>query len=262
MAMLERIKKRQLDGFKEFVQNIETTGLWKRQQIITAGVLEDPNYMFWIMKNIRTFESILDLPSEDIEKVLSLQSQMVGVIAKALVNLSKSEKDAFTNALPKFNSQIRDELSYMSEIPPSEIEGARFFLLKTIRGLQQEEKIEGFSWRLPPMDIFYPKTFDDGNVEIYFESGILAATGEMAKNKREGLWTHFYDNGKMLARGHYKEGLKEGKWEFYFGNGKNKALGNYEADNKHGIWQEWDRNDKMNEATYKQGVKLDQSSSN
>ncbi len=260
--MLERIKKRQLDGFKEFVQNMETTGLWKRQQIITAGVLEDPNYMFWILKNIKSFESILELPSEDLEKVLSTQPQMIGVLAKAIVTLPQTEKEALTNSLPKFNSQIRDELSYMGEVPPAEVEGARFYLLKTIRTLQSEEKIEGFSWRLPPMDIFYPKTFDDGSVEIYFESGILAATGEMSKNKREGLWTHFYDNGKLLARGHYKDGLKEGKWEFYFGNGKNKAQGNYLDDNKHGIWQEWDRNNKMSESTYKQGVKLDQSSSN
>jgi hypothetical protein len=262
MAMLERIKKRQLDGFKEFVQNIETTGLWKRQQIITAGVLEDPNYMFWILKNIRTFESILELPSEDLEKVLLTQSQVIGVFAKAIVTLPDNEKENFANSLPRFNAQIRDELSYMGDIPATEIEGARFFLVKTIRSLQEEEKIEGFPWRLPPMDIFYPKTYEDGNVEIYFESGILAATGEMAKNKREGLWTHFYDNGKLLARGHYKEGLKEGKWEFYFGNGKNKAQGYYLDDNKHGLWQEWDRKDKMNEVTYKQGVKLDQSSSN
>lgn len=262
MGMLERIKKRQLDGFKEFVLNMETTGPWKRQQIITAGVLEDPNYMFWIMRNIQGFEAVLDLPSEDLERVMELQAQMIGVFCKAIFDLPDAEKTAFVNSLQKFSSQLRDELSYMDSVPPAEIEGARFYLLKSIRGLQEEEKIEGFPWRLPPMDIFYPKTFEDGNVEIYFESGVLAASGQMARNKREGLWTHFYDNGKLLARGYYKEGLKEGKWEFYFGNGKSKAQGQYLSDNKHGIWKEWDRNDRVQEITYKQGMRLDQSSSN
>lgn len=260
--MLDRIKKRQLDGFKEFVQNMETTGLLKRQQIITAGVLEDPNYMFWIMKNIKSLPDILELPSEDVEKVLSTQSQVIGVLAKALFALPKDRIDGFVNSLPKFNSQVRDELSYINEVPPAELEGAKFFLLKTIRKLQEEEKIEGFSWRLPPMDIFYPKSFDDGKVEIFFESGVLAAEGEMLKNRRTGLWTHFYDSGKLLARGHYTEGLKEGKWEFYYGNGKSKAQGFYLEDNKNGAWKEWDRSEKCQEVTYNLGVRVDQSSSN
>ena len=68
--MLERIKKKQLDGFREFVVSLETTSMQSRGQIFTSGVLEDPLYMSWVMKNIRTYEDFLKLPADEIEKVL------------------------------------------------------------------------------------------------------------------------------------------------------------------------------------------------
>lgn len=255
--MLDRIKRRLLDGFKDFVLNMETTGLWKRQQIIITGILEDPNYMFWIMKNIKSLPNILELNSEDIETVLKSQPQTAGVLARAIYSLALEKRDTFVNSLPKSSSLIRDELSYLNDVPHSEQEGAVFFLLKAIRKLQEEELIHGFGWRLPPMEIFYPKQYEDGPVKILFETGVLAAEGEILNNRRTGAWTHYYDSGKVLARGHYSQGMKDGSWEFFFGNGKPKSQGMYFNDNRSGVWKEWNRQDECVEMIFRDGVRID-----
>jgi hypothetical protein len=59
--MLDRIKKKQADGFKEFVSSMETTGSPMRGQILTAGLMEDPIYMTYVMKNLKTFNDFLQL---------------------------------------------------------------------------------------------------------------------------------------------------------------------------------------------------------
>lgn len=254
--MLDRIKKRQLDGFKEFVQNMEITAAGKRQQIITAGILEDPNFMSWVLKNMKVMDDFLSLPSEDLEAVLVSHPQIVTIFAKAIKDLPTEKQDSILNSI-RFSSQIKDELSYLTTVEIAEREGARYFLIKTVRKLQQEEKIQGFPWKLPPMDVFYPKTYADGATEIFFQTGILAAKGEMLKNKRTGRWIHHYDNGSLLAKGEYTLGLKSGEWEFYYGNGKIRAKGLYFDDARGGVWDEWDRNGEKKEVYYRDGVKME-----
>lgn len=255
--MLERIKKKQLEGFKEFVHSMETTGTSKRTQIVTAGVLEDPNFMFWVMKNMKTMEDFMTLPGEDVQAVLSSHPQIINVFAKAVFDLPKDQLDNISSSVPKFASQIKDELSYLKEVTGGERESARYFLLKTVRKLQDEEKIQGFGWRLPPMEIFYPKSYPDGKTEIFFESGVLAASGETLRNKRSGSWIHYYDTGKLLAKGTYLEGAKSGDWEFYYGTGNKRAQGEYVNDLRNGVWQEWDRNNVLSEVLYNEGVRQD-----
>lgn len=254
MEMLDRIKRRQLDGFKEFVQNMEITALSKRQQIMTAGILEDPNFMSWVMKNIKALEDVLSLPTDEMDKLLS-QNQLVGVFVKAISDQPAEKLDQIISSNPRFAAQINDELSYLKGIENSEREGARYYLVKSVRKLQQEEAIQGFGWKLPPMNIFYPKTYDDGPVEIFFDSGVLAATGQMLKNKRTGKWNHFYDTGTLLATGEYREGLKAGEWEFFYSNGKVRGKGLYFDDVRGGVWDEWDRSGNKKEVYYKDGVR-------
>ena len=116
MGMLDRIKKKQLLGFKEFVQNMETTAGPKRVQIFMAGVLEDPIYMDWVMRNIRTFSDLLKLPSEEIEKVLMSQEQLLQLFAKSIFkeNLDPLE------LLPRLGGKLKDEISYLGEISDQE----------------------------------------------------------------------------------------------------------------------------------------------
>lgn len=256
MGMLGRIKKRQFDGFKEFVQNMEITGIQSRTQIFTAGVLEDPLYMGWVMKNIRTFDDFIKLPSEEIEAVLMGQEQMMSLFAKSLFDAKESTIMDLESSLPRLMSKFKDELSYLKEVTPQERDSARYYILKTARKLQSEEIIHGFHWNLPPQDVFFNKTFKDGVGQIFFESGILAAEGEFQKGRRIGYWKHNYDSGKLLAEGEYFDGLKSGTWVFYYGNGNIKAQGKYYNDLKHGLWKEWDRRGNLSEVEYKEGVKV------
>lgn len=256
MGMLDRIKKRQLDGFKEFVQNMEITGSHARVPIFTAGILEDPIFMSWVMKNIKTFDDFLKLSGDDIEAVLKSQDQLIGVFAKAMSGAAEEELMNLESLIPRYMSRFKDELNYLKEVPQTERDSARFYVVKIARKLQQEEKIIGFGWKLPPMDVFYPKTMKDGQGRILFEDGTLAAEGEYAKGKRSGEWHHYYDNGRILAVGNYLDGLKTGDWAFYYTNGNQKALGKYKGDQRNGVWKEWDRAGVLTEIEYLEGAKV------
>jgi hypothetical protein len=262
MGMLDRIKKRSFDGFKEFVLNVETSSATSRQQILMAGILEDPVFMTYVMKNVRTFDDFINLPSDEIETVLKTQEQMMGVLAKCVFGLDSDKMSSFGSNIPKYLSKLKDELGYLKEVTPGEKEGAKNFILKAVRKLQTQESIQGFRWQLPPPNMFYPKTYKDGENEIFFETGVLAATGEVTKGKRSSFWKHFYDSGKLMAEGEYSDGLKIGVWVFYYGTGSMKSQGKYKLDLKHGQWKEWDRLGVMSLAEYVEGVKKDQSSSN
>jgi hypothetical protein len=254
MGMLERIKKKQLEGFREFVISLETTSPQSRGQIFTSGVLEDPMYMSWVMKNIRTFEDFMKLPPDEIEKVIASQESMVSVFVRALDENTNSSQPLET-VVPKLISKIRDELEYVKDVTPEVKISARSHIMKVARKLQNTDLIMGFRWQLPPMEVFYPKTYKDGLTEICFESGVIAAKGMMEKNKRVGPWVHYYDSGRMLAQGEYLDGLKEENWIFYYSNGNERAKGKFFHDQRHGIWTEWDREGVLAEVEYKEGVK-------
>lgn len=253
--MLDRIKKRQIDGFKEFVINMESSGPTKRGQIFTAGVLEDPVYMMFVMKNIRSFEDFLQLDSDELDTILGSQAQILQLFAKCLFGTTESKLKELENNLPKIMPKVKEELTYIKAVSPTEVDGAKIYLLKTTRKLMQEERVHGFRWKLPPQDVYYPKTYKDGNVKIHFENGIIAAEGMYLKGKRMGTWKHNYDMGNLLAEGDYFDGLKEGVWTFYYSTGKIKAKGKYRNDMKQGNWKEYDRNGNASDVEYHEGLK-------
>ena len=254
--MLERIKKKQINGFKDFVQNLEITSGTPKHHIFTTGVLEDPLYMSWVMKNLKSFEHFMKLPSDDIESVLASQERIVSIFVKCIWGEGDDKITQLEETIPRFMSQIRDELSYVQAVTPSEKEGARYYMVKTTRKLMAEEKIMGFRWELPPMDVYYPRTYKDGLVELYYDQGIVAARGKAEKNARMGQWQHFYETGEILAYGDYFDGLKVGEWTFNYSNGKVKAQGKFLSDEKHGHWKEWDRNGELHEVVYSEGKKV------
>ncbi len=256
MGMLDRIKRKQFDGFKDFVQNMELTESAKRQHIFMTGVLEDPVYMMYVMKNLKAFKDFLELPSDEIEAVLDTQEQMMMIFAKSLFGIDEDSIRSYEKIIPRHFGKLRDEISYLKEVPSAEQEGAKLFLVKVVRKLQKEERINGFRWMLPPNDIFYEKQGPkEGEIKIYFESGVLAAEGQVQKGRRIGTWRHFYDSGKLLAQGDYADGLKDGFWQFFYGAGSLKSEGKYKLDLKQGGWKEWDRQGEIQMFNYVDGVK-------
>ncbi len=254
--MLERIKKRQYVGFKEFVINLETTNLKNRIHIVNLAILEDPVFMTYALKNMKSYEDIILLPSFELEKIFNGNDQIVTLFAKSLVGSSDQHLINLKNVLPHYFKKISDEFNYLNGISSTEIEGARLHLIKIVRKLQLEEQINGFSWRLPPLEIFNLKIPNEGLNQIFFETGILAAEGLIFKTKREGDWKHFYETGKLFAQGEYSDGLKSGCWTYYFGDGSLRSRGFYNDDLKQGVWLEWDKNGEVTEAHYKDNLKI------
>lgn len=262
MSMLERIKKRRYDGFKEFVVNIETTSAANRQNIFLNGVLEDPIFMSEVMKNIRNLDDFLNLSSDEINSVFKSQDQLIKIFAKCVFAWPSEKLTSLERVIPKYVSNIREELSYLNEVSSVDRESSIGFLLKSVRNLQAKEMIVGFPWKLPPQDIFNHKIYIDGPVQITFDSGVLAAEGPIFRGKRVSAWKHYYDSGQLLAEGEYSDGLKSGIWTHYYSNGTKRSEGKYVGDLKHGLWKEWDRSGDLREINYVEGVKVVQSSSN
>ncbi len=260
MGMLERIKKKQIPGFKEFVQNLETSRSGVREQIAFSGMLEDPLYMSWVRENLVSFEDFFSLPSDDMILVLNHQEQVLQVFAKSLFNQEKRIQE-LALAIPKLIGKLKDELSYLKEVSSHDQESAKLFILKLTRKLQEEEKIQGFRWSLPPAALFHPLALKDGPSETVFRSGSLALKGDIFKGKRKGKWQHFYESGGLLGEGEYDQGMKLGEWTFYGPKGNLKAQGNYKLDEKDGLWKEWDKKGVVEEFEYQEGVRKNQSSS-
>jgi hypothetical protein len=258
MSMLERIKKKQWDGFKDFVESMEVTSAGPRSYILLNGILEDPRFMSWVTKNLRSFRDFLELPSDEIEQVVATNESMVKVVAKALERTDAESLQQYAAVFPKVFGKLRDEAALLQQVSPTERESAQFFLLKTARKLQRQESIQGFRWQLPPPEMFLEKPpSKNGVVQIFFDAGNLAAEGELLKGKRIGKWHHFYDNGKLLAEGEYLAGLKTGPWSFYFGNGQPRSQGKFKEDVRQGEWLEWDRAGHSVVVTWKDGKKVE-----
>jgi hypothetical protein len=188
------------------------------------------------------------------------QNQMVGLFAKCIFGATADPVKNFESSLPTLISKLKDELSYIKDVTPREKEGASFFILGVTRKFQLEDKIQGFSWLMPPQEFYLPLKVVEGHNKIQFENGITAADGDCSKGKRIGKWRHYYENGKLLAEGEYFNDLKTGVWNFYYSNGQPKTQGSFRSDLKQGTWKEWDRNGSLNQVVYNEGIKMTQSS--
>ncbi len=258
MGMLSRIKRKELEGFKEFVTNLETTTEARRKEIIQVAVLEDPIYMSWVIKNITTAEEVVKLSSDQIEKIINNLPSGLLVMAKAFFNTPEltylKEQVISRYMVADFN----DYLASITTLKRAEQEGAQFLIMKVMRSLQAKEDIYGPIWQLPPVELMREDKMQSvtGFKEIKFDNGAIAAKGHMIKNHRHGEWHHFFENGKLMAKGTYDQGQKVGTWSFWYLNGKTKAEGSFKNDSKHGPWNEYDHEGNMVVAEYEEGKRL------
>lgn len=257
MAMLSRLKRRELEGFKEFVCNLEVTPESRRKEIIQLAALEDPIYTSWVIRNLTTASAVLKLSSDQINKVIKTIPSGLNTLAKAFYN---------TEMIPFIKEQVlsrymlsdfEEYLMAISGLKKAEQEGAQFLILKVVRELQRKEEIEGPFWSLPPISLMNEeKIIADCELEIKFDNGVVAARGSILKNQRHGIWEHYFENGQLMARGFYRSGLKNGGWEFWYLNGNTKAKGSFKDDNKHREWYEYDQAGILTLVQYEDGKKL------
>ena len=256
MGMLERIKKKQFEGFREFVESMEVTPASTRPQILISGILDDPIFMKWVTQNIRGFRHFLALPSDELNAVLESNEALIPVLARAFEERTTDYLQSIAANIPRYYAKLKEEIEYTPVVTFGERETAQFLLLKSVRKMQKQELIQGFRWELPPPEVLRERpAVKDGVLQILFENGTIAATGECLKNKRLGPWQHFYDDGKLLAEGTYIEDRKHGLWHLYYANGKPRTEGHHLQDQGHGAWKEWDRDGTLRESQWVEGKK-------
>lgn len=257
--MLERIKKKETAGFKEFVSNLETTAIEKRLDIIQLAILEDPIYMEWVLKNVITVDKVLDLPTEEIRMICQNLPNGIPLLAKTFYKTSFDNK-LLNGILPQeFLAEYKDAADAIPSLTKSSQDAAGFLVLKTMRTLQEKDQIVGPSWLLPPVEILKSLNkiqHESGFQEITFDNGVIAAKGNIVRNKRDGEWCHYFQNGKLMAKGTYSKGYKHGIWTFYYSDEKIKSQGEYIYDSKEGEWSEVDKNGVKVTVVYKEGLKV------
>jgi asparagine synthetase B (glutamine-hydrolysing) len=134
MAMLERIKKKQWVGLKEFVESVEVAPQGQRPLILLNGILEDPRFMQWVTKNMKGFQDVLNLPTDELTVLAGSHETMPKVLAKALA-VAPEEIGGLAKIFPRHFSKLREEIEFLSAVPAGEREAARNFVLKAVRKL-------------------------------------------------------------------------------------------------------------------------------
>lgn len=251
MGILDRIKKQEYTGLKEFVGNLETTSSFKRKEIMALGMLEDPVYMHWVAKNIMNMDKMLEVSPDFYQSLVKRQESYVGVIARAIYQ-SKYEKIYLESCLPPFVLRlVKEEFTNIKNLKPEEQVGAQYSLFRQLRRMQEADEVRDNPWRLPSKDILQRKDPDiNGVYEIKLENGKLAARGNLMGGKRTGQWTFYYEAGQVLAEGDFERGKKVGHWNFYYPEGKILFAGSFQDDNRFGIWSYYEPNGEKIEKEY------------
>ncbi len=242
MDMLKRIKKKETKGFKDFVQSLETTSQLKRKEIIVRGLIEDPLYMSWVMKNFIDYTYLFKLSTDELMTLMTRLTNGIQMFVKAFMDTVQEDVLIGELLTPGMTKNYKDERKCNKKIPNGVQVSTQFLIVKAIRDLQSEGALGPFLWKLPSVEILCVRKYPpkDGVLELFYESEKLAAKGKMEKGLRHGQWLHFYENGKILAQGNYYRGQYHDYWEIKYPSGEPMSQGEYYQGEKIGEWKSWD----------------------
>ena len=229
MGMLTKHKKKGLEGFKNFVCNIETASNESFKNILQAAMIEDPVYITWALKNLMHFEDVVQLEDDPFEALLNaLPNRQTWVYA-----FGRSEMEPlFLGKVSKVTRQrFLDELAIAPKFTPGQQQQARNSCIIKLREMQKNHELDPYKWNLPPQEVLegsHLKAPNKGEVALDYTPGQPALRGQMENHMRVGPWEVFYPNGQKYASGSYKEDQKDGVWEFFGPRGEAKMKLTYE----------------------------------
>lgn len=242
MGVLDRRKKQGIQGFKAFVYNIETSTLAMQRHILRTSALDDAVYTQYAFMNVLTFKKFLEMDEATINVLMDYLMNSYAILAQAINK--QPEADTLIKSLlnPIHLRNYMEEVRYLPEITERVQQAAKITIVKKIRQLQEDNRIESCKWMLPDPSLmeFKKPPNSSGLWETKYEDGKTSAKGELVGYERHGTWEHFFRNGSMMAKGGYLKDKKEGPWEFYNNEGQVLAKGNYNADEKVGDWEVYD----------------------
>ncbi|MDA8792005.1 hypothetical protein N9N67_02095 [Bacteriovoracaceae bacterium] len=239
MGILDRRKKQGAEGFKSYVQNLETSPQKTLKEILRISVLDDSIYTKWAVRNILTFTQVLNLDDDTVDLIVDKIPNSYTLFCKALHGRRELE-ESFTKKISRQHlSKYKDEKEYITSVKTPVQETVTFTIIKYVRKFQDEGQIQDLKWDMPPQSIIDYKRPDtvNGVFEFRHENGEVSARGPLAAYERTGDWQHFYVGGDLMAEGSYNRGKKEGLWTFFALDGSILARGEYKSDEKVGEWE-------------------------
>jgi hypothetical protein len=256
MYTLTKHKKLGVKGFKTFVKNLELFPENTVSTMISVGMLEDPVYMKWALKNKIRFDLFLQLDYESVLKVLAkLKPSSIQLLVFAIKG-HPEEANFLKNNIEGKNAYEYNDLAEYTTVSPKQLSIGRSRIMEVLFDLEMTSEIPPFTWDLPPDEVLKGESHKlavDGSYVQTYVSGKMALEGKLTHMLREGVWKHYYPNGAILAEGIYLQGEKSGDWIFYYTNGNKKSIGCYKNDLKHGEWTEIDPNGGSLVLKYKEG---------
>ncbi|MBP5296034.1 MAG: hypothetical protein J6Y94_01730 [Bacteriovoracaceae bacterium] len=229
MGMLTKHKKKGLEGFQNFVRNIETASSDSFKNILQAAMIEDPIYITWALKNLMHFEDVVELEDDPFETLLkALPNRQTWVYA---FGHSEMEPLLLGKVSKVVRQQFLDELALVPKISPGQQLQARNSCIVKLRDMQKNHELDPYKWQLPAQDVLDGSHFklpNKGEVVLDYESGTPALRGSTENHMRTGNWEIFYPNGQKYAEGAFKEDQKDGVWKFYGPRGEAKMVQTYE----------------------------------
>jgi hypothetical protein len=256
-SVLIRHKKKGYEGFAYFVKFIEALSPLKQKDFLENGMLEDPIYIGWVLKNMMSIKFLSGLETEELVKLEQNLPNFFEHLYYAMVK-DPDGLDPVEDILPLgMFKNFKEVCEYLTPADKSKSLASASAIIVKIRDLQDRGLIKEFYWKYPPKDIAFEKkdTERTGQYKLVYPNGEIALTGMVERTLRTGEWLHFYENGEMMARGYYEEGEKTGEWKFYYSNGRQKSRGLYVDNLKEGEWETWNAKGEKSLVHYIRGRK-------
>jgi len=143
------------NGFRKYVELMETTPTAKRRTLMDAARKENAVFVEAAEKFILTFERITQLPEMELAEVLGSAGLKPEVVAIAILSVSDTgARERMTNCIPRnMATPILLELKGRGEPKPTEIGSARLQLIQRARELERSGKLK--SIQLPHFSLDY-----------------------------------------------------------------------------------------------------------
>ena len=139
MGVLTRYKK-DPDGFRKFVELLESTPQVRRQKMIDVSQAEDPEYTRAAMALMLNFQDILALPEMEMAELVAVAQPRT--TAMALYQADADTRAKFVRcAKPHVGAEIRDYLD-TPNVPLREVGGAQLKLIEVARSLEHKGLIK------------------------------------------------------------------------------------------------------------------------
>jgi len=134
------------EGFRKYVELLETTPPRKRQEFIDAAKLENPRFAEAVQSCIITFERITKLPEMEVAEVLSAPGLKPEMIATAIISVEdQALRASLVKAIPRKQAGlVQASMKDFPDPKPNEIGAARLAFIQAARALERKGVLASF----------------------------------------------------------------------------------------------------------------------